>query len=493
MRAFVQRYLTADSRVVIDCVPGTPDLGPTVPTPPMPKVAPGTGAEAVNPDAAWRETPPPARSGVTMTLPTPQAFTLPNGLTVIQLVRTGLPVESVQLVFKTGSDMNPPDRPGLAGFTAALLDQGTSTRDAPKIADDAAQIGVSLDATSTKDAMMVSTGALTRNFGPALDLLADISLHPTFPEAEVERQRTSRLASLKAAQQDPSALASIAALAALYGADHPYHYIELGTDAGIQATTRDDLATFWRTNFVPSNAALIVTGPMTRADLEPMVEKAFGVWPGGTVTPPTLAMPGSPKARLIVVDTPGSPQTRVRVATIGPPRSTPDYPALTVMNAVLGGLFSSRINLNLREEHGYTYGAGSQFVFRKGPGPFWVSSAVRTDVTAPAVAEILKEIKRMADTPMSAQELAMGKDSIVRGLPADFETGGRTVGSLGSLFVYDLGLDYYSKLPAAINAVTVDSAEAAARKVLDPDRMIVVAVGDRAKIEPALRALKIGQ
>jgi zinc protease len=197
-------------------------------------------------------------------------------------------------------------------------------------------------------------------------------------------------------------------------------------------------------------------------------------------------------ARLTIVDKPHSPQTQVLVAEIGVPRSAADYPSDVVMNLILGGLFSSRINLNLREDHGYTYGAFSGFEFRKAAGPFLIQSAVRTDATAPAVAEILKEVKRMVDTPVTDAELAMGRDALVRSLPATFETSAGTAGSVADLYTYDLGLDFYTKFPAAVSAVSAASIQAAARAHLHPDTMIVVAVGDRAAIEPGLKKLNLG-
>jgi zinc protease len=198
------------------------------------------------------------------------------------------------------------------------------------------------------------------------------------------------------------------------------------------------------------------------------------------------------KARVIISDRPNAPQTQVVVAGVGAPRDAPDYAALNVINGALGGLFSSRINLNLREAHGYTYGAGSQFLFRKHPGIFWVRSAVRTDVTGPAVAEIFKEVRAVLDAPISDDELRAAKDSFVRTFPAYFETNSSTVGTLGDLFVYGLGLDYYPRLQAQANAVTTAAARKAARKYIDPATLIVVAVGDRAKIEPQLTSLNLG-
>jgi zinc protease len=256
--------------------------------------------------------------------------------------------------------------------------------------------------------------------------------------------------------------------------------------------TREDLQKFWSQNFVPNNAALIVSGQITAADLRPLVEKAFGDWQRGTPASPALGEPTTTAARVVFVDKPGAPQTQLRVASIGVPRTTPDYEAIRVMNEALGGLFSSRINLNLREEHGYTYGASSQFVFRRSAGPFLVGSGVRTDVTGAAVSEIFKEIRRMRETPLTPEELAMAKDSLVRSLPSDFQTSGDVTASTANIYVFDLGLDYFSKLPARLSAVTSEQARAAAEKHLVPEKMIVVAVGDRARIRAELQKLNLG-
>jgi zinc protease len=256
--------------------------------------------------------------------------------------------------------------------------------------------------------------------------------------------------------------------------------------------TRADLQKFWSQNVVPNNAALVVAGQITAAELRPLAEKAFGDWARGTPASPSLGNPATTSARVVFVDKPGAPQTQVRVASIGVPRSTPDYEALRVMNETLGGLFSSRINLNLREDHGYTYGASSQFVFRRAAGPFLVASGVRTDVTGPAVSEIFKEIRRIRETPMSVDELAMAKDSLVRSLPSDFQTSEDVTTSTANIYVFDLGLDYFTTYPSRLSAVTSEQARAAAEKYLLPDRMIIVAVGDRAKIGSELAKLNLG-
>jgi zinc protease len=207
---------------------------------------------------------------------------------------------------------------------------------------------------------------------------------------------------------------------------------------------------------------------------------------------PSLGAPATTQAKVIIVDKPGSPQTQLRVATIGAARSSPDFRPMQVMNMALGGQFSSRINMNLREEHGYTYGANSGFTFRRSAGPFQVASGVRTDVTAPAVSEIFKEIKGISDAPLKPEELQMAKDSMVNSLIGAFATNASAVANFANTYVYDLGLDYYSRYADEVKAVTSDQALAMARKYLPADRLIVIAVGDRAKIEPELRKLNLG-
>src|SRR5262249_21026024 len=316
--------------------------------------------------------------------------------------------------------------------------------------------------------------------------------HPNFPQEEVERQRASRMASLVQQREDPNRVASAVMYSALYGSQHPYGYTEIGTEASNKALTRDDLQKFWGQNFVPNNAALIVSGQVTVDELKPLVEHLFGSWAKGT---PTQAVPGdatTAKAKLVLVDKAGAPQTQLRVASIGVPRNTPDYEPILVMNEILGGLFSSRINLNLREDHGYTYGASSQFGSRRPPGPFLVATGVRTDVTGPAVAEIMKELKRMRDSDVSQDELNLSKDSLVRSMAANFETSGDANATTANTYIYDLGSDYYSKLAPRLSAVTIQQVRDVAQKYVVPEKMVVIAVGDKAKVAPALAKLNLG-
>jgi zinc protease len=492
VREFAEQQLKTSARAVVYGVPGKQNLGAEVPTPKAEKTPAGQGTESVNADEPWRTSPPPPGPARALHLPVPKTFKLANGLTVMYEERPGLPIVAANLVVRTGSDANPPDRPGLANFTVGMLDQGTATRNAPQIADEAALLGASLGTNSNMDASFVTVRSLKKNFSAALDLLADVALHPNFPQQEIERQRASRLGGLVQRRENPATVVSQVMAAALYGPRHPYGYPELGNEGAVKATSRDDMQAFWKRNFVPNNAALLVAGQITAEELRALAEKAFGGWQPGQAARPELSSPGTTKARLIVVDKPGAPQTQLRVVEIGVPRSTPDYAALEVMNAALGGLFSSRINLNLREQHGYTYGAGSAFVYRRGAGPFLIGSGVRTDVTAPAVAEIFNEVRRMASTPPDGEELNLARDSQSRSLPGLFETSASAAGSYSDIYVYDLGLDYYAKLPDRLSGVTAASVAAVAKKYLDADKMIVIAVGDRAKIEPELKKLNLG-
>ena len=280
--------------------------------------------------------------------------------------------------------------------------------------------------------------------------------------------------------------------AALYGSRHPYGFTELGTEAGVKGVTRDDMAAFWKQNFVPNNAALVVAGAIDATALRGLAEKAFAGWSPSTPARPALGTPETTNAKLVVVDLKGAPQTQLRVAAIGAARSTPDYPPLEVMDMILGGLFSSRINQNLRQDHGFTYGAYSLFQYRKSTGPFYVQTGVRTDATGPAVEEIFKELARMQRTPVSADELALGRDALVRSLPGYFETTQSTVATMASTYVYDLGLDYYTKYPQQIGGVTSANVQDVAGRYLVPGKFVIVAVGDRAKIAPQLQKLNPG-
>ena len=492
VQAFAREHLAASARVVVHAVPGQPQTATPAPAPTAATAAPDGEAQSINADEPWRFEMPKASLARPLQLTTPASATLPNGLTLILNERRGLPIVAANLVIRTGSDANPLDKAGLANFVAAMLDEGTTTRGAPQIADEVAHLGATLTMDSTMDATTVSARSLSKNFDATLNLMADVALRPSFPTEEIERQRASRLGQLVQQRDNPRQLAAEVMAVALYGPRHPYGYTEIGTESSMKAVMRDDLVAFWKRHFVPNNTALVVAGDISMGELRALAEKAFAAWARGAPTRAALGTPDTTTARVIIVDKPGTPQTQLRVAGIGAARSSSDFLALQVMNNALGALFSSRINMNLREQHGYSYGTYSNFVFRRGAGPFVVAGGVRTDATAPAVTEIFKEIAGMIEKPVTEEELQKAKDSLAFSLPGAFETSLNAVNSFSNIFIYDLGLDYYTRYALQVNAVTAEQALAVARRYLVLDRLVVIAVGDRAAIEADLRRLNLG-
>jgi len=494
IQAFAQGQLNGNQRAVVYGLPGKQDLGAEVATPKAPEKDPSkNNGEPVNADAEWRKDAPKPGVASALHLPVPEKFKLANGLTVLYSERPGLPLVAANLVMHAGSGVNPVDRPGLAGMTARMLQQGTATRSALQIADRAADLGATLNSGAGTDTTGISTRSLSRSFPEALELLADVALHPSFPQSEIERVRSEWLTSIVQEKDDPFTVATRILDASLYGPHHTYGYPDSGTTESIKAISRDDLEHFWKQNYFPDDAALVVTGNIKLAALKPLLEKHFGAWKPGRPAPAALGTPETTDAKLILVDRPEAPQTTLVCFSMGLARSTPDYAPVEVMNTDLGGLFSSRINMNLRETHGYTYGAFSFFAYHRAPGPFIAASDVRTDVTAPATTEMFNELRRMRETQMTPAEMLLSKDSIARSLPGRFERGTSAAGTFAELFTYDLPLDYFSTLPERINAVTPEQAQAVAQKYILPDRMIVLALGDRAKIEADMKKLNLGK
>jgi zinc protease len=481
--------LTANSRVVVYGVPGEKvvDDVPKRPEPPSAEAMPGGPG-----NDAWRATPPAPGKMPAPQLPVPEQFKLANGIQVYLVEQHALPVLTAQLTVLRGSEANPADKAGLASFTAQMLNEGTEKRTSPQLADDIAQIGATLGANSTADATQVSAGALTKNEDKLFDLLADVTVHPAFRKEEIERVRKRRLTALILENDDPTAVARRVFVHEVYGDKNPYGFMEAGTPASTKATTRDDMVKFYQGGFAPQDSALVVAGDITEARLKALAAKYFGGWTGQVVasTPPIVT--NTLKRRIVIVDKPNAPQSALRIGHVGLQRNSPDYAPVLVMNDILGGLFSSRINLNLREVHGYTYGAGSFFQFRRGTGPFVIGSMIRTDVTAPAVKEVFNEIDKMRAEQVTPEELATAKEANVRGLTADFETTSQTARTMSNLFIYGLPPDYYRTLPSKIEAVTAADVQRMAEKYVSPDRMVVVVAGDRAKIEPELKKLDLG-
>ncbi|HEY2863601.1 MAG TPA: pitrilysin family protein [Casimicrobiaceae bacterium] len=488
----VRTYLRKDGRVVVFAVRGAKKLDPE------PASAPPVRAratESINADEPWRNKPPPAGPARVPTLPVPQSFNLANGLTVLHLQRPGLPIVTAQLIINAGLAANDPRLPGAADFTAGMLEEGTNTRSSVQIAEQMEQLGAGYAAQTRRDATSLRIDGLTRNFPAALELMADIAQHPTFPAEEVERQRKAHLSEIVEAREDAGTLAEVAFARALYGPDHPYGRSNLGTEDSMQRVGEADLREFWARWFRPDNAALVVVGAIDAATLRPMVERLWASWapvPSAKAGRSAESSPAPSAARVVIVDKPGAPQAELRIGRIGTVRATPDFPALQVLNEAIGGGFTSRLNLDLREERGYTYGIGSRFEYGRRPGPFVVRTAVKSDVAVPAIEEILAQLKRAGGAPLQPEELQRARGSLTQSLPAMFETNGAIGSSFGELFAYALPLDYFRRLPQQLGEVRAADLVPLAQRYFDPSSMVVIAVGDRASLQPGLEALKLG-
>jgi zinc protease len=444
------------------------------------------------PDQDWRCSPPAPGTKPTLMLPVPQTFQLSSGLNVMLVEQHNLPVVSANIIVLSGSDQNPPDQPGLASFTAGMLDEGTARRTSLDIAADADQIGTSLYTGTSMDLSYLAVRTLKKNADTAFELVSDVLLNPAFQSEELERIRHDRLTHILQQKDNPGTLGTKAFYNAIYGSEHPYGYTEIGTEESNKAITRDSLVGFYKSGYIPANATLVVAGDITESELRLLGEKHLGNWEGAESSYRTPGNALKQSCRIIIVDKPEATQTVLRIGHSGVARAHPDYVPIDVMNTALGGLFSSRINLNLREKNGFTYGASSAFLFRRGAGPFLIATSVRSDATAAAIVEIFREIERMRESPLSVEELVTAKDSISHSLPGLFETTPDTASSIGQLFTYGLPSTYFHDLPQRIQTVSAEEVQRVAREQLKPEEAVIVAVGDRSKIESELVKIKLG-
>jgi zinc protease len=436
--------------------------------------------------------PPPA-----LHLPQIQKKQLSNGLPVWIVELHEVPVAQVNLLVLSGSANDPPRRFGIANMTASMLEEGAGARSALELADAVDYLGADLSMASGSDSTAVRLHVPVARLGDALPLMADAALRPTFPKDELDRLRQQRLTSIIQARDDPQTIASVAFSRAIYGALHRYGTPQFGTAETIKTFEADDLRAFYAATFRPTNAALLAVGDITADKLMPMLESHFGSWKpaagaAATATAQQLPAVDQPKAReVILVDKPGAPQSQIRIGWIGVPRSTADYFPLQVLNTILGGSFSSRLNLNLREQHGYTYGAFSSFDMRAAAGPFSASAGVQTDKTSEALKEFFVELEGILK-PVPAEELSRAKNYVALRYPGAFETTGDISRRIEDAIVYKLPDDYFSKYVQNIQAVTAADVQRVAQKYLDPKRFIVMVVGDKAAIEPGIKPLNLG-
>jgi zinc protease len=424
---------------------------------------------------------------------------LSNGLAVRAIAHRNVPVISAAVLVPGGTAADPPDRHGLAAFTTDLLDEGSGGRSALEVSDLLARYGADFDVDVGPDAVVVALTTLTRFAAPALALLAEMVTAPNLETLDIERVRKLRLERLRQLRDHAPAVAERAFMRLLYR-EHPYGHLGLGNEAALEATTADEIKAFHRGAFVPSGASLVIAGDADVEALFALAHDAFGTWetPGDAPVIPRLAGLAAPPLvsshRLAVVPRPGAAQSELRIGHICASRDTPDYHALVLLNMILGGQFVSRVNMNLRQDKGYTYGVRTGFDLRRGLGPFVLQTSVGTEVTVPAIREALREIDDIRHArPASDEELAVARASVTRGYPRGFETAQQVTRGVTSLALHDLPDTYFEDFVPRVEAITREDLVRVASQYLDPARLVTLAVGDHDRIASSLGSLNLGE
>jgi zinc protease len=425
--------------------------------------------------------------------------TLGNGLRLCTIEHHEVPLITCFVLMPIGSSQDPPDQPGLAAITGDLLDEGSGGLDALAVHEALGRLGAHLDTEIGADATLLELTTLEQYAPRALELLASMVTSPRLDQRDFERVRELRLNRLVQLRDLPPAVADRLFTQYLYR-DHPYGHLPIGTEGSLQSLLLDDVVAFHRRVYTPAHAMVIAVGDASHDRLAALVADAFGGWttPGPPQAPlldvAGLGVPPLDAGRMVMAHRAGAAQSELRIGHVGLPRSTPDYHALLVMNMILGGQFVSRINMNLREEKGYTYGARTSFEFRKGPGPFVFQASVQSDVTADAVREALGEIEGMRGTrPVTAAELELGRAALTRGYPRNFETSEQLGRAAVQLALYDLPDSYFTTFVPRVVSVSEADVTRVAHEHLDPARLLIVVVGDREKVGPTLGALDLGE
>jgi len=439
-----------------------------------------------------RSKPPELGPPPRVSLPPIITRVLPNGLKLMIVEQHELPLADFVLLVGSGSTADPAGKAGVANLTAAMLREGTTTRKSLDIADQAAFLGVSLSPTSSWESSSLSLHTPTAQLDSALALFADVALHPSFPANEFERLRKNRLTDLLQIRDQGPQIANIAFPAIVYGTAHPYGLASIGTETSVKSLSTSDLQSYYETNFRPNNSTLIIVGDVNPDQIEQKINARFGGWQRGTI--PQLSYGEPPKSAtttIYLIDKPGAAQSSFRIGSVGVPRSTQDYFALTVMNTILGGSFTSRLNQNLRETRGYTYGAGSRFDMRRAAGPFMASAEIVAAKTDSALFEFMKELNGIRQT-VPPEELSRAKRYLQLQLPGNFETTQQIAAALVPVALYGLPLDYYNNYVQSIEGVSQADVARVAQEYINPAKLAIVIVGDRKAIEAGLKSANIG-
>jgi zinc protease len=420
---------------------------------------------------------------------------LANGLTVIVSERRELPKVAVGLLMKSGAAADPPHLAGTAWMTAEMLDEGTTSRSALQIQAELDRLGTVLGTSAESEVSHVSLDTLRKHLKPSLELMADLVLNASFPNEELERQRKQRLDSILQERNSPPTIARKVFRYVLFGKDHPFGRETAGNELSVRALKRDDLVHFYRAYWMPNHAALAFAGDINLDEAVRLAESTLGDWHAGEVPRSDMPLVDPPqRLKIYLIDRQDAPQSQVRIGSIGPPRKTADLYAIELLNTVLGGAFSSRLNLNLREDKGYTYGASSSFAYGRRLGLWAAGAGVQTQFTAEALLEFRKELSEIRDQrPIRTEELEMAKENLTRGFSQRFETLGRLVDQVVDVVSFELPLEDIRNYPRAIERVSLEEAQSAARKYIDPDGAVAVIVGNLKLIGPPILALNLGQ
>ncbi|HXG63578.1 MAG TPA: pitrilysin family protein [Blastocatellia bacterium] len=420
-------------------------------------------------------------------LPKAQEAALPNGLRVVLLESHTVPTFSMQMVILSGGLSDPADHRGLASFTASLLREGTRKRTSRDIAEQIDTLGATLSANSGLSAFTttINSSGLVENLDQALDIFADVIRNPAFPKEEVEKFKTRTLSQMQLFKSNPQFLAQERFSRVIYG-DHPAGLVVAPADS-VKKTTPEDLARFHAAHYVPNNAMLAIVGDVTLKEVMPKIERAFGDWKRGDAPQAKIVeAPAPAKAKIHLIDRPGSVQTAFQLGNLGITRTDPDYFALLVMDKVVGGGPAARLFLNLREEKGYTYGVYSQFGGSKFRGTWGVTSSVRTDVTGDAMKELMYEFKRIRDEKVPAEELENAKRALIGSFALSLEQPQSLLQNIITQKLYNLPADYWDTYPQKVAAITAEDVQRAAKKYVDLEHLQIVAVGDASKIREPL-------
>jgi zinc protease len=429
--------------------------------------------------------------------PALERATLSNGLKVVLAERRAIPQVRFDLLLDAGFAADQSGLPGTASLAMAMLDEGTARRTSLQISDELAQLGANLGTGSKLDVSSVSVEALKENLDASLDIFGDVILNPTFPRKDFERLKKQRLAQIQQEKADPVGLALRIFPALIYGRTHAYSnpWTGSGTEESTAKITREDLVRFHQAWFKPNHATLVVVGATSMAEIRPKLERLFAGWKPGEVPAKNIAtVSGQPRPVVYLVDRPGSLQSLVIAGHVAPPKANPEEVTIEALNRVLGGDFGSRVNMNLREDKHWSYGAYTFFRDARGQRPFVAYAPVQTDKTKEAVIELDKELRGIVKgRPIEPAELSRAQASLTLTLPGSWETMSALAGSIGDIVTYGLDDRYYDTFAEKVRGQTVEGVTTVAGEVLHPDQLVWVVVGDRAKIEPGLRELKLGE